>query len=188
MCHIIKPIYDTQCKVDQFKCKNNRCIPLRWQCDQESDCGDGSDEDPAMCKKTICSRGEFLCKSYERCIPEHWVCDGSADCDDDSDEINCEHKTCTSEEFACKNNEGECIPLAWMCDQNNDCTDGSDEAACSKLNFNHLTQKRRNLCSGAEDMEFFFHFSYSVYGRIISMVLKKNVSSVESVVRDNLSV
>lgn len=46
-----------------------------------------------------------------------------------------EHKTCTSEEFACKNNEGECIPLAWMCDQNNDCTDGSDEAACSKLNL-----------------------------------------------------
>ncbi len=44
-----------------------------------------------------------------------------------------EHKTCTSEEFACKNNDGECIPLSWMCDQNDDCTDGSDEAACSKL-------------------------------------------------------
>lgn len=39
---------------------------------------------------------------------------------------------CTSEEFTCKNTEGECIPMAWVCDQNEDCSDKSDEAACSK--------------------------------------------------------
>lgn len=39
---------------------------------------------------------------------------------------------CSSEEFTCKNTEGECIPMAWVCDQNEDCTDKSDEAACSK--------------------------------------------------------
>ncbi|XP_037050178.1 very low-density lipoprotein receptor-like isoform X9 [Bradysia coprophila] len=118
---------DTQCKPDQFKCKNNRCIPLRWQCDQESDCGDGSDEDSALCKKTICLRGEFLCKSYEKCIPEAWVCDGSADCNDSSDESNCD-ETCRSDEFTCGN--GRCIQKRWRCDGDDDCGDQSDEQGC----------------------------------------------------------
>lgn len=46
-----------------------------------------------------------------------------------------ENKTCSADEFTCKNNEGECVPLAWMCDQNNDCSDGSDETSCSKIIF-----------------------------------------------------
>lgn len=43
-----------------------------------------------------------------------------------------EGKACSSEEFACKSNNGECIPLTWMCDGNKDCNDGSDEASCSE--------------------------------------------------------
>lgn len=46
-----------------------------------------------------------------------------------------EARTCSPDEYACKNGEGQCVPLAWMCDQSKDCSDGSDEHNCSKDNL-----------------------------------------------------
>lgn len=36
---------DLRCDNDQFQCKNGHCIPIRWQCDADPDCMDGSDEE-----------------------------------------------------------------------------------------------------------------------------------------------
>lgn len=38
------------CGVDEFRCKDSgRCIPARWKCDGEDDCGDSSDEPKEEC-------------------------------------------------------------------------------------------------------------------------------------------
>lgn len=42
------------CGVDEFRCKDSgRCIPARWKCDGEDDCGDASDEPKEECGKKI---------------------------------------------------------------------------------------------------------------------------------------
>lgn len=44
------------CGVDEFRCKDSgRCIPARWKCDGEDDCGDASDEPKEECGKNILS-------------------------------------------------------------------------------------------------------------------------------------
>ncbi|CAI5777137.1 Low-density lipoprotein receptor-related protein 8 [Podarcis lilfordi] len=33
-----------ECEEDQFQCRNERCIPSIWKCDEDDDCSDNSDE------------------------------------------------------------------------------------------------------------------------------------------------
>lgn len=43
---------DLPCPESDFKCKSSgRCILESWRCDGDADCKDGSDEDPAVCRK-----------------------------------------------------------------------------------------------------------------------------------------
>ena len=75
------------CSPNQFKCNNSRCVPYVWRCDNDNDCGDGSDE-PSDCHNQTCKPGHFKCNISGRCIPEAWKCDGDRDCGegDNSDE------------------------------------------------------------------------------------------------------
>lgn len=52
------------CLESEFTCAGGRCIPSQWVCDNEDDCGDGSDE---ICPST-CSPDQFRCTSTPRWV------------------------------------------------------------------------------------------------------------------------
>ena len=65
----------------QFECETSKkCIPREWQCNNVTDCEDGSDE---HCE---CGDGEFQCDDGT-CIIERYFCDGKPDCRLGEDEI-----------------------------------------------------------------------------------------------------
>ncbi|PRD29515.1 UNVERIFIED_CONTAM: Vldlr [Trichonephila clavipes] len=133
------------CSETEFKCENSKCVPVRWLCDNEDDCGDKSDEHPRQCQNKTCAPDQFNCGSTSGlCIPITWRCDGQEDCADGLDEKDeCPNVTCSASEFMCVN--GKCIPDRWRCDGDVDCLDGSDEATCPK-------QTLRSTCSSTEFM------------------------------------
>ncbi|XP_054948580.1 low-density lipoprotein receptor-related protein 8 isoform X19 [Pan paniscus] len=116
-----------ECEKDQFQCRNKRCIPSVWRCDEDDDCLDHSDEDD--CPKKTCADSDFTCDNGH-CIHERWKCDGEEECPDGSDEseATCTLGTCRGDEFQC--GDGTCVLAIKHCNQEQDCPDGSDEAGC----------------------------------------------------------
>ncbi|XP_072324712.1 LOW QUALITY PROTEIN: SCO-spondin [Scyliorhinus torazame] len=114
-----------QCLDSEFPCHSGRCIPKMWVCDNEDDCGDGSDE---FCVPT-CDAQHFQCTNGQ-CVTQTDRCNGRPDCTDRSDEKDCPAPACTDNEFRCGN--GRCILAQQVCDGKLDCgfSDHSDESGC----------------------------------------------------------
>ncbi|XP_021107715.1 low-density lipoprotein receptor-related protein 8 isoform X17 [Heterocephalus glaber] len=119
-----------ECEKDQFRCRNERCIPLVWRCDEDDDCSDNSDEDD--CPKKTCADSDFTCGNGH-CIPERWKCDGEEECPDGSDEseATCTQQVCPAEKLSCGPTSHKCVPASWRCDGEKDCEGGADEAGCA---------------------------------------------------------
>uniref|UniRef100_A0A8K9Y5D0 Low density lipoprotein receptor-related protein 8, apolipoprotein e receptor n=1 Tax=Oncorhynchus mykiss TaxID=8022 RepID=A0A8K9Y5D0_ONCMY len=117
---------DTDCETGQFQCKNGRCVPTLWRCDDDDDCSDNSDEE--NCPKKTCATTDFACKNGQ-CVPQRWRCDGEPECADGSDEADatCSRQTCPPEKFDCGGSTSKCVSLSWRCDGERDCENGADE-------------------------------------------------------------
>ncbi|XP_052280124.1 tolloid-like protein 1 [Dreissena polymorpha] len=78
------------CHQHQFLCANLHCVPDRYQCDGQDDCGDASDEKNCQYVTTqkVCNFGVFQCGNG-KCVSGMDICDGDNDCGDMSDEIGC---------------------------------------------------------------------------------------------------
>ena len=115
----------------------------------DDDCGDGTDETTALCKKEEPKCPQFKCKSGQ-CIDYERVCNKQVDCDDSSDEpascgvdecakpeLNqCEHKcvnTLTS--YHCECNPGyKLLPDGKACIDIDECT--AEKGKCSQYCYN----------------------------------------------------
>ncbi|KAJ6653954.1 hypothetical protein lerEdw1_007586 [Lerista edwardsae] len=131
---------ENTCLPNQYRCSNGNCINSIWQCDNDNDCGDMSDErncpvdatSPAPGFPGRCSRFEFECQHVRKCVPNWKRCDSVKDCQDGTDELNCPtHSTlsCPSR-FKCLDGE-TCVTMAERCDGFLDCSDSSDERNCT---------------------------------------------------------
>jgi suppressor of tumorigenicity protein 14 len=73
-----------QCKTNEFKCDNGRCVNKSLRCNGVKDgCIDGSDE-----KGCDCPTGHLKC-SDKKCIKHDRLCDSIKDCQDGMDERHC---------------------------------------------------------------------------------------------------
>ncbi|XP_034358406.1 low-density lipoprotein receptor-related protein 8 isoform X12 [Arvicanthis niloticus] len=134
-----------ECEEDQFRCRNERCIPSVWRCDEDNDCSDNSDEDD--CPKRTCADSDFTCDNGH-CIPERWKCDGEEECPDGSDEskATCSSEECPAEKLSCGPSSHKCVPASWRCDGEKDCEGGADEAGCPTLCAPHEFQCSNRSC------------------------------------------
>uniref|UniRef100_A0A9L0IKU4 Low-density lipoprotein receptor-related protein 2 n=1 Tax=Equus asinus TaxID=9793 RepID=A0A9L0IKU4_EQUAS len=150
----------TRCDSSKFTCLNGHCISEQWKCDNDNDCGDGSDELESVCAFHTCPLTAFTCDNG-RCVRYHYRCDHYNDCGDNSDEAGCLFRDCNATtEFTCSNRR--CIPLQFVCNGINNCHDNdtSDEKNCPdrtcrpgyiKCQTTNICIPRLYLCDGDND-------------------------------------
>nr|AWJ95281.1 vitellogenin receptor [Thitarodes pui] len=151
------------CSDQFFQCLTGNCIPKPWECDQDIDCTDSSDEHE-KCPRKICPVGMFHCLSGT-CVEQSRRCDAVDDCGDNSDEQGCpkpQHTPeCKDNEYSCSTDPSVCLPYTSRCNGVADCPGAVDELDCVDLSrgcddrefpcANGRCLPRVWLCDGATD-------------------------------------
>ncbi|KAA8591055.1 hypothetical protein FQN60_001998 [Etheostoma spectabile] len=141
------------CPADRFKCQNNRCIPLRWLCDGDNDCGNDEDESNTTCsvvKRSSSSPFHSFCAACP-CLPSGLCLSVTAN------PLCCSLQdvrfySLTDEDKYIK---ARCISKAWVCDGDSDCEDNSDEDNCEALVCklsHHMCATNDSICLPAEKL------------------------------------
>ncbi|XP_068626102.1 modular serine protease-like [Battus philenor] len=139
----------SNCRKNQWQCRDRTCISFDGKCDGIVDCPDGSDETYPLCRKEKCQYNWFRC-TYGACVDGTAPCNGIQECADNSDELlpRCRNETDEIQgRFKCLN--GDMIPAANHCDGVVDCADGSDEtvrACAAKTCPSYLFQCAYGAC------------------------------------------
>ncbi|VVC43730.1 Hypothetical protein CINCED_3A006528 [Cinara cedri] len=144
--------HNTTCRSDQFRCRDNTCIPGFLHCSGAPECADGSDEEDCKIPMHKCDPfTEFDCGTDESgsvCIPMEKVCDKVPDCPGLEDE---QQNSCNVNE--CLDNNGGCsqfcvdLPHTFRCAckpgykliNNSTCDDVNEceiEGSCSQICIN----------------------------------------------------
>ncbi|KAM7121113.1 LOW QUALITY PROTEIN: SCO-spondin-like [Molossus nigricans] len=76
------------CAEGEPRQESGHCVPNEWLCDNQDDCGDGSDEEAECCATPGCREGQMSCSSGH-CLPLALLCDGPPGCPDAADEESC---------------------------------------------------------------------------------------------------
>ena len=145
------------CPTFWFRCQNSQCINPYQQCDDKSDCFDGSDEicDPSrlflelttlppavldvditgqpflrqMKDSEECPVTHFQC-SQGFCLPIYLRCNGVDDCPNREDEASCESYSCSGF-YRCRRSK-VCLHADHVCDGVFQCPQYDDELLCEK--------------------------------------------------------
>lgn len=117
------------CNAGLFQCHSGVCVPQRYVCDHDDDCGDRSDE--LNCSMYWLSPLSLVLSCYYillsiltilRVIDEQlilcmciWISSTA-------------YPPCRGNHFTCPS--GRCIHQVWVCDGEDDCEDNADEKGC----------------------------------------------------------
>ncbi|KAJ2938963.1 hypothetical protein O0L34_g17775 [Tuta absoluta] len=122
------------------------CQPEAWRCDGRADCSRGSDEDPTICAKRVCTPPMFYCGGHQ-CIPQNLMCDGFDDCEEALDERTtlclrfASDGVCFTDEQLC--DDGRCVPVHASCEQD---SEACNWRTCSQLCLPKHNQNRTCKC------------------------------------------
>ena len=144
------------CSDSSFRCQTGQCIALHQECDETSDCYDGSDETcakevhplPLTSQQSVldvdgtgqpilrevknsdeCPLTHFQC-SQGHCLPIYLRCNGVDDCPNREDEASCERYSCSGF-YRCRGSR-VCLHPDHVCDGVFQCPQFDDELLCKK--------------------------------------------------------